>query len=58
MKARLKTAIKRTRAKLDRARSDAKSGRPGTKERVTHHSQVLSKLTSAPATPATPAKGR
>jgi hypothetical protein len=44
MKAKLKTAIKRTRSKLHKARSDAKSGRPGTAERVKHHSQALQQL--------------
>jgi hypothetical protein len=46
MKAKLKTAIKRTRAKLHKARSGAKSGLPGTTERVKHHSQALQQLIS------------
>lgn len=54
MKSKLKTAIKRTRAKLHKAKSAAKSGRIGTQERVAHHSQALQRLTGAPA----PAVGR
>ena len=52
MKAKLKTAIKRTRAKLHKAKSAAKSGQPGTRERVGHHAQVLQRLTGPSAAPA------
>ncbi len=44
MKAKLKTALKRARAKLHKARSAAKSGRPGTRERVEHHTQAVQRL--------------
>jgi hypothetical protein len=51
MKARLKATIKRTRAKLNKAKSAAKSRQPGTAERVSHHSQVLNRLMAGSAAP-------
>lgn len=57
MKARLKAAIKRTRAKLHKAKSASKARMPGTDERVRHHAQVLQRLTTATTSPGT-AKAR
>lgn len=56
MKAKLKTALKRARAKLHKARSAAKSGQPGTAERVQHHTQVVQRLTG-PDRSGAPASG-
>jgi hypothetical protein len=58
MKSKLKAAIKRTRAKLHNAKSDAKSRMPGAAERVSHHGQALQKLTSTAAPTATTHKAR
>jgi hypothetical protein len=44
-KTKLKTAIKRARSKLHKAKSDAKTGRPGTEQRVAHHNESLRRLT-------------
>jgi len=58
MKSKIKTAIKRTRAKLHKARSAVKLRAPGAQERVAHHAKALNQLTGGSSAPAAPTRGR